>query len=93
MKADSEEVETGRCIRGSDLKLCFSEKVVVTKVCVERIMTPAVGWDHEKQGDAVNGPIDCVSRDEVLQTLYEMKTRDVPAPSDVLLELILSVRN
>ena len=26
LKTDSKEVEVGRCIRGSDGKLCFSEK-------------------------------------------------------------------
>ena len=38
--------------------------------------------------DAVNGPVDIVSREEVLQTLNEMKTGKAPGPSDVSPELI-----
>ena len=31
-------------------------------------------WDHEVEGDAVEGPVVCVSREEVLQALNETKT-------------------
>ena len=40
------------------------------------------------EGDAVEGPVVCVSREEVLQALNEMKTRKALGPSDVSLELI-----
>ena len=40
LKTDSKEVEGGRCMRGSDGKLCFSEKEIgkVRKDYMERIM-------------------------------------------------------
>ena len=38
--------------------------------------------------DAVEGLVVCVSREEVLQVLNEMKTGKAPGPSDVSLELI-----
>ena len=40
LKTDSKEVEGGRCMRGSDEKLCFSEKErrKVWKDYIERIM-------------------------------------------------------
>ena len=40
LKTDSKEVEGGRCMRGSDEKLCFSEKErgKVWKDYMERIM-------------------------------------------------------
>ena len=28
-------------------------------------------WDHNVEGDAVHGPVDCVSRDKVLQVLQQ----------------------
>ena len=34
------------------------------------------------EGDAVEGPVVCVSREEVLQTLNEMKTGKAPGPTD-----------
>ena len=43
---------------------------------------------HDVDGDAVEGPVVCVSREEVLQALNEMKTGRLPGPSEVSLELI-----
>ena len=40
------------------------------------------------EGDAVDGPVVCVSREEVLLALSEMKTIKAPGPSQVSLELI-----
>ena len=40
------------------------------------------------EGDAVEGQVVCVSREEVLQTLNEMKTGKAPGPSEASLELI-----
>ena len=55
---------------------------------MERLMNEDNDWDHNVQGDAVEGPVVCVSRQEVLQALDEMKTGKVPEPSKVSLELI-----
>ena len=40
------------------------------------------------EGDAVEGPVVCVSREEELQALNEIKTGKAPGPSEVSLELI-----
>ena len=45
-------------------------------------------WDHDVEGDTVEGPVVCVGREEVLQALNEMKTGKAPVPSEVSLELI-----
>ena len=45
-------------------------------------------WGYNVEGDAIEGPVICVSREEVLQALNEMKTRKNPGLSDVSLELI-----
>ena len=45
--------------------------------------------DHNMEGDAVVGPVVCVSREEVLQVLNAMKTVKAPGPSKVSLELIV----
>ena len=45
-------------------------------------------WDHDVEGDAVEVPVVCVSREEVLQPLNEMKTGKAPGPSEVSIELI-----
>ena len=71
LKTDSNEVEGGR-----DGKLCFSEKErgKVWKDYMERIMNGENDWDYNVEGDAVVGLVFCVSREEVLQALNEMKT-------------------
>ena len=76
LKNDSKEVEGGRCMRRSDGKLCFSEKErgKVWKDYMERIMNEESDWDHNVEGDTVEGPVVCVSREEVLQALNETKT-------------------
>ena len=40
------------------------------------------------EGDAVQGPVACVGREEVLQTLNEMKAGNAPGPSEASIELI-----
>ena len=55
---------------------------------MERIMNEENLWDHNVEGDAVEGPVVCVSREEVLQALNKMKTGKALDPSEVSLELI-----
>ena len=52
------------------------------------VMNEGNDWDYNVEGDAVEGPVDCVSRDEVVQVLNETKTGEAPVSSDVPLELI-----
>ena len=77
-------------MRGSDGKLCFSEKErgKVWKNYMEWIMNEENDWDRNVEGDVVEGPVVCVSREEVLQELNVMKTGNAPGPSEVSLELI-----
>ena len=67
-------------MRGCDEKLCFSEKEggKVWKDYMERITNEENHWDHSVEGDAVEGLVVCVSREEVLQALIEMKTGKTP---------------
>ena len=72
---------------GSDGKLCEKERGKVWKDYMERIMNEENYWDHNVE-DVAEGPAVCISREEVLQVLHEMKTRKAPGPSEVSLELI-----
>ena len=40
---------------------------------IERIMNEENDWDRYVEGDAVEGPVVCVSREEVLQALNEKR--------------------
>ena len=61
-------VEEGRCMRGSDVKLCFSEKErgKVWKDYMERIMNEGNDWDQHVETEAASSIV-CVSMDEVQQ--------------------------
>ena len=63
-------------MNGSDGKLCFSEKErgKVWKDYMEGIMNGKNDFDNNVEGDAVEEPVVCVIREEVLQALNEMKT-------------------
>ena len=75
LMTDNREVDGG-----SDGKLCFSEKErdKVWKDYLERFMNEENYWDHDVEGDAVESPVFCVSRKEVMQSLNEMKTGKAP---------------
>ena len=64
MKMDGKDVEEGRCMRGSDGRLNFSEKGngKVWKEHRERIMNEENEWDQNVQADLVEGPVERVSR-------------------------------
>ena len=61
LKTDSKEDEGRRRMKGSDRKLCFSEKErgKVRKDYMERIMNEENDWDHNVEGDAVEGSVVC----------------------------------
>ena len=72
-------------MRGSDGKLCFSEKErgKVWKDNMERIMSEENDWYRNVERDAVEGPVVCVSRKEVLRALKEIKTGKAPGFSAI----------
>ena len=57
---------------------------------MERILDEENDWDHNVEGDSVEGPVVCVSREEVLQALNEMQTGKALARSDVPLEQVVA---
>ena len=95
LKTNSKDVDGGRCMIGSYGKQCFSEmeRGKVWKDYMERIMNEENDWGHHNvEGDEVEGPVVCVSREEVLQALNKMKTVKAPGPSEVSLVLIAASR-
>ena len=75
IKKDGKGVEGGRCMRGSNGRLNFSEKDRgrVWQEHMERIMNEENDWDQNVQADLVEGPVERVSREEVVKALGKMK--------------------
>ena len=59
---------------------------------MEKIINDEHDWDHSVSKDAIEGPVDCVSRYEVVQALNKMEIRTATGPSYASLELIASGR-
>ena len=90
MKKDGKDVEGGRFMRGSDGRLSFSEKDRgrVWKEHMERIMNEENEWDQRVEANLVEGPVERVSREEVVEAIGEMKAGKAAGPSEVSVEMI-----
>ena len=53
---------------------------------MEKIMNKENDGDHNVEGDAVEDPVVCVGREEVLQAVIKLKTGKSHGPSEVSLE-------
>ncbi|XP_006822201.1 leucine--tRNA ligase, mitochondrial-like [Saccoglossus kowalevskii] len=84
MKGDGRDVTGGRCMRGSDGKLNFSERdrSKVWKEHMEKIMNEENEWDQDVEADLVEGPVERVSREEVVKAIRDMKTGKAAEPSE-----------
>ena len=90
MKKDGKDVEGGRCMRGSDGRLNFSEKDrrKVLKEHMKRILNDENEWDQNVKAELVEGPVEKVSREEVVKTIREMKVGKAAGCSKVTAEMI-----
>ena len=92
MKKDGKDVEGGRCVRGSDGRLSFSEnnRGKVWKEHMERIMNKENEWNQNVEADLVEGPVETVRREEVVKAMGEMKAGKAAGPSEVSVEMIVA---
>ena len=65
MKKDGKDIEGGRCMRGKDVRLCWSEKGRrrIWNNYVEKIKNRENDWDHVTDVSIIEGPIKKVSRE------------------------------
>ena len=77
-------VEGGRCMRGSNGRLNFSEKDrgKVWKEHMQRTMNEETEneWDQNVKAELVEGPVERVSQEEVVKVIREMKAEKVAGP-------------
>ena len=90
VKKDGKDVEGGRCMKGSDRRLNFSEKDRgrVWKEHMERIINEEYEWDQNVQANLVEGPVERVSCKEVVKALGKMKAGKAAGHSEVSVEMI-----
>ena len=90
MRREGKDVEGDRCVRGEDGRLNFSEKDRggVWKRHMEKIMNEENEWDQRVEADRVEGPVERVSREEVVKAMGQMKTGKAAGPSGMSVEMI-----
>ena len=94
LRIDSEEVEGGLCVGGSNGRLCSSEKERGTfwRDYIEWITNKENDWDHNVEVDAVEGQVAFVSRGDGTG-IKQCNTGNAPGHSEVLFELIVASRD
>ena len=92
MKKEGNDVEGGRCLRGGDRQLGFSEedKEKIWKERMEKIMNEENEWDHMVETDVVDGPMEKVVRNEIVEAIHGMKSGKATGTSEVSVEMIVA---
>ena len=93
MKRDGKDVDGGRCLRDDDGRLCFTEnqRGAVWKRHMEKIMNVENEWDGvTNDANKVEGPVDQVNRDEVMNAIKSLKAGKSSGPTEVCAEMIVA---
>ena len=92
LKKDGKDLEGGRCIKDKAGRLGFSEidRRKIWKDHMENIMNQENDWDHITTANLVEGPIEKVSKEEIIIALKMMKQGKAPGPSEVNTEMVIA---
>ena len=82
-------MERERCLRGRDGRLGFIEedRAKIWKEHMEKIMNEKNEWDHMVETDKVEGPVEKVARNEIVEAMQKMKSGKATGPSEVSVEM------
>ena len=91
MKKEGNDMEGGRCLRGRDERLGFIEdRAKIWKEHMEKIMKEENEWDHMVETDVVEGPVEKMARNKIVEAMQRMKSGKATGPSEVSVEMIVA---
>ena len=92
MKKEGKDVKGGRCLRGGDGQLGFIEedRAKIWKEHIEKIMNEENEWDRMVETDLVEGPVEKVARNEIVEAIQGMKSGKATGSSEVSVEMIVA---
>ena len=92
MKKKGKDVEGGRCLRGENRRLGFIEedRVKIWKEHMEKIINEGNKWDCMVGTDVVEGPVEKVVPNEIVEAIQSMKSGKATGPSEVSVEMIVA---
>ena len=92
IKNEGKDVEGGRCLRGGDGRLGFSEedRAKIWKEHMEKIMNEENEWDRMVETDLVEGIVEKVFHNEIVEAIQTMKSGKATGKSEVSVEMIVA---
>ena len=80
-------------VRGREEQLGFIEKdqAKIWKEHVEKIINEENEWDQMVETDIIEGQVEKVTHNEIVETMLQMKSGKAAEPSDVSVEIIAQV--
>ena len=92
MKKEGKDVEGRRCLRGGDGRLGFIEedRTKIWKKHMEKITNEENEWDRMVETDLVEGPVEKVARNKIVEAIQSMKSRKATGPSEVSVQMIVA---
>ena len=94
MKKKGKFVEGGRFLRGGDGRLGFIEedRAKIWKEHMEKIMNEENEWDRMVETGLVEGPVEKVVRNEIVEAVQSMKSGKATGTSEISVEMIVASR-
>ena len=92
MRNEGKDVEGGRCLRGENGRLGFSEedRAKIWKEHMEKIMNEENEWDRMVETNLVEGPVEKVVRNDIVEAIQSMKSGKATGTSEVSVEMIVA---
>ena len=92
MKKEGKGVEGGRSLRGGDGRLGFIEedRAKIWKEHMEKIMNEENEWDRMVETDLVEGPVEKLVRNEIVEAIQSMKSGKATGTTEVSVEMIVA---
>ena len=86
------DVEGGRCLREGDGRLGFikEDRPKIWKEHMEKIMNEENEWDRVVETDLIEGPVEKVVRNEIVEAIQSMKSGKANGTSEVSVKMIVA---
>ena len=92
MRKEGRDIDGGGCMKYKDGRLVLSEKDrgKLWKEHMENIMNLENEWDQMVEADMVEGPVEGVTDEEVMEAMNKMKLGKAAGPSEVNKDMIIA---
>ena len=92
MREEGRDINGGGCMKDKDGRLVVSEKDrgKLWKEHMKKIMNVENEWDQMVEADMVEGPVERVTDEEVMEAMKKMKLVKAAGPSEVNMDMIIA---